>query len=199
MSVHDRRQRERDARHRLIVDTARELAETEGWDAVTVRKLADRIEYSQPVLYSHFAGKRAIVAAVALDGIVELTTSLREARTAAPTDSEALTAAAHAYCDFASRRPTVYDAMFALSTDLHFGPEAPQPLRDAFAELVAVLSPFAADDDVETFAETGWSALHGLVTLERGRRLRPGLRDDRLAILARLLQGDPTPRAAERG
>ncbi|SHF66274.1 hypothetical protein SAMN05444320_104453 [Streptoalloteichus hindustanus] len=47
-------ERERAARHRLIVATARELAE--------------QIEYSQPVLSSHFRGKSAIVGVVALEG-----------------------------------------------------------------------------------------------------------------------------------
>lgn len=193
MSVQDRRQRERAERHQLIVDTARELAETQGWEAVTIRKLADRIEYSQPVLYSHFAGKRAIVTAVAEDGMTELAAALRHARTTATTDSDALTALARAYCEFATERPTVYDAMFTMSTDLRFGPDAPQALRDAFAELVSVLRPFAGDNDVETFTETGWSALHGLVTLERVRRLRPGLREERLTILRRLLEQSRTP------
>ncbi|MGW3869505.1 helix-turn-helix domain-containing protein, partial [Streptomyces sp. NPDC005069] len=68
MSVQERKQRERAERERLIVATARELAEQQGWDAVTTRLLAERIEYSQPVLYSHFRGKREIIGAVALEG-----------------------------------------------------------------------------------------------------------------------------------
>ncbi|MGW0004790.1 TetR/AcrR family transcriptional regulator [Nocardia grenadensis] len=188
MSIQKRRERERAERHRLIIDTARELAETEGWDAVTVRKLADRIEYSQPVLYSHFAGKRAIVTAVAEDGITELAAALHRARATAESESDALAALARAYIEFAIEHPAVYDAMFAMSTDLRFGPEATQVLRDAFAELVAALAPFAGDHDVETFTETGWSALHGLATLERGQRLRPGLRENRVEILSRLLE-----------
>ncbi|MEU2235159.1 TetR family transcriptional regulator, partial [Streptomyces vietnamensis] len=46
MSVQERKQRERADRERLIVATARELAEQQGWDAVTTRRLAERIEYS---------------------------------------------------------------------------------------------------------------------------------------------------------
>ena len=45
MSVQTRRERERQQREQLIVTTARELAEAEGWDAVTTRRLAERIEY----------------------------------------------------------------------------------------------------------------------------------------------------------
>lgn len=90
MSIQQRRERERAERHRLIVTSARELAESEGWDAVTTRRLADRVEYSQPVLYSHFAGKDAIVAAVAIDGFGELTTELRRVRADQPSPRAAL-------------------------------------------------------------------------------------------------------------
>ena len=183
MGIQNRRERERTERHRLIVDTARQLAETDGWDAVTVRKLADRIEYSQPVLYSHFAGKRAIVTAVALDGITELAAALHYARTTAADESAALSAVAAAYTDFAADNPALYDAMFVLPTDLTFGAGAPEPLRNAFAELVTTFAPFAATTDVETLTETVWSTLHGLATLERDNRLRPGRREQRLAIL----------------
>ena len=61
MSIRERREREQAERRRLIVTAARELAEAEGWDAVTTRRLAAEIEYSQPVLYSHFANMQAIV------------------------------------------------------------------------------------------------------------------------------------------
>jgi ribosomal protein S17 len=64
MTVAERRQRDRAHRRQAIITAARQMAEAEGWDAVTTRRLADRIEYSQPVLYSHFEGKVAIVSAV---------------------------------------------------------------------------------------------------------------------------------------
>src|SRR2546428_9120029 len=115
MSVPDRKQREGAARERLIVATARELADQQGWDAVTTRRLAERIEYSQPVLYSHFSGKTAIVTAVALEGFAELTTALAAARTQARTPASALSRVAHAYVDFAVASPALYDAMFTLA------------------------------------------------------------------------------------
>ena len=86
MSTQARRQRERAERERLIVTAARELAEAEGWEAVTTRRLADRVEYSQPVLYSHFAGKDAIMAAVAVEGFAELAAQMRAARESARDD-----------------------------------------------------------------------------------------------------------------
>src|ERR1700755_970242 len=100
MSVQERKERERSDRERLIVATARELAEHQGWDAVTTRRLAERIEYSQPVLYSHFRGKREIIGAVALDGAAEMAAALRTATAAAAGPRTRVTAPARAYLGF---------------------------------------------------------------------------------------------------
>ncbi|MGK8505029.1 TetR/AcrR family transcriptional regulator [Nocardia asiatica] len=184
MTPQTRRERERAERHRLIIDTARELAESQGWDAVTVRRLAERIEYSQPVLYSHFAGKDEIVTAVAEEGIAEMAAWSRAALESAGGEPRAaLAAVARSYLEFATARPALYDAMFLMKVNLAFGENASQPLRDAFAVMFAAFSPFAGEHDPETFTEVGWSALHGLATLDRGGRLRPAQRDARLAVL----------------
>ncbi|MDL4815834.1 TetR/AcrR family transcriptional regulator [Actinomadura opuntiae] len=184
MSVQERRERERAERHRLIVRAAREMAEAEGWESVTTRRLAERVEYSQPVLYSHFKGKDAIVAAVAVDGIGELAALLREARTARQAPEDALRAMAAAYLDFARERPALYDAMFVQRIDVTFGTgESPAPLREAFGEFLTALEPFAGGRDLETLAEVTWGSLHGLATLAQGRRLRSGHGDARLDLL----------------
>jgi AcrR family transcriptional regulator len=47
--IEDRRARKRASRRRLIITTALQLAEAEGWDAITTRRLSTEIEYSQPV------------------------------------------------------------------------------------------------------------------------------------------------------
>lgn len=183
MSTQPRKDRERAERHRRIVDTARELAETQGWDAVTVRRLADSIEYSQPVLYSHFAGKAAIVGAVAEQGIVELTAVLRAATQIAATPAVALESVARAYLGFAEDNPALYEAMFVLTTDLVFGLDAPQTLRDAFAVFEDLFRPFVPEAELGVRAEVAWSSLHGIATLDRGGRLRPDLREQRVTLL----------------
>lgn len=186
MSIQKRRERERSERERLIVTAARELAESEGWDAVTTRRLAAEIEYSQPVLYSHFSGKDAIMAAVAVEGFAEMAVQLREARTAAGDPRQALTGVAAAYAEFAQQRPALYDAMFTLAVDLPFAsPDTPAALRDGFGELRDAVRPFAGEDELETLTETFWSGLHGLVTLMRNGRLRRDDHDLRMAVLIR--------------
>ncbi|MFB7503784.1 TetR/AcrR family transcriptional regulator [Streptomyces broussonetiae] len=185
MTTQTRRERERAERERLIVTAARELAESEGWDAVTTRRLAAEIEYSQPVLYSHFRGKAAIMAAVAVQGCADLATELRQARACVRGTREALTAVAQTYTSFARRRPALYDAMFTHLVDLPFAtPEAPPALKDAFEQFLVAVEPIAAEgDDPGLLAETFWASLHGLATLMRSGRLPQDGHERRLALL----------------
>ncbi|WP_406454142.1 TetR/AcrR family transcriptional regulator [Streptomyces sp. NBC_01622] len=185
MSVQERKERERAGRERLILATARELAEQQGWDAVTTRRLAERIEYSQPVLYSHFRGKREIIGAVALQGATELAAELRAATSAADGPRARVTALARAYLDFAERNPAVYDAMFQLDGGLAFAQEdTPEQLKDAFAALLENLGEVAGDGvHPGVFTELFWAALHGLATLTRAGRLPPEYAERRTRLL----------------
>ncbi|MFJ8474025.1 TetR/AcrR family transcriptional regulator [Kitasatospora sp. NPDC094011] len=186
MSVQERKQRERAERERLIVATARELAEQQGWDAVTTRRLAERIEYSQPVLYSHFRGKREIIGAVALDGATEMAAALRAATAAAADGPRGRVAAlARAYLDFAAANPAVYDAMFQLDGGLAFAQEStPEQLKDAFAALLETLGEVAGEGvHPGVFTEVFWAALHGQATLTRAGRLPPEYVDQRVELL----------------
>jgi AcrR family transcriptional regulator len=197
MSIENRRGRQRAQRHRLILDTAREIAEADGWDAVTTRRLAERIEYSQPVLYSHFANKDEIVEAVALDGFAELADLLRaevaravpdmvdEGRVVSAAEGRAaLDALARAYLRFGAEHPALYAAMFTLRTGLRFAePDSPEPLHTAFAALSDTLGAATGSRGLESRTEVFWSALHGLVSLGAARRLRAPHADERIELL----------------
>ncbi|WP_369904206.1 TetR/AcrR family transcriptional regulator [Amycolatopsis sp. CA-126428] len=179
MTQRQRRVRDRTERGQRIVAAARELAEAEGWDAVTTRRLAALIEYSQPVLYSHFpGGKDAIMAAAALEGFAELAAALTGAR------DGGLAGIVGAYIEFAEAKPALYDAMFTLASELRFAQDdTPEVMKANFAELLAVIEPVAGNQDAGILTEVFWSTLHGLVTLDRGRRLSPENRDERLALV----------------
>lgn len=184
MSIAERKSRQRAERESRIVAAARVIAERDGWDAVTVRRLAEEIEYSQPVLYSHFENRDAIVSAVALEGFQELTVALREAAHGAAGQEHALENVAMAYLGFAVRCPALYEAMFTLPTDLRFADAETRPeLRAGFEAIASVVAPFSAD--VENVTETFWAALHGLAELERAGRIRPGARVERIMLVVR--------------
>lgn len=184
MGIAERKGRERAEREQRIIEAARVIAEREGWSAVTIRRLAEEIEYSQPVLYSHFENRDAIVAAVAVEGYRELTAALRQAAQGSTDRQNALENVAMAYLAFARAHPKLYEAMFAMQAGLRFAEADTQSeLKDAFAALAAVVAP--SKSDVETTTETFWAALHGLAELEHSGRIRPSARDTRVALVVR--------------
>jgi AcrR family transcriptional regulator len=188
MAIEDRRARERAARRQLITSTARKLAEAEGWDAVTTRRLSTEIEYSQPVVYKHFSSMEGVVASVAVQGFGELADALSSARSGATDGHDALARVAHAFIGFAHDNPALFDAMFTRATTLRFAdPETPAELNTAFSELRAAVDLVAGTRDTDTLAEVVWAALHGLVTLDRSGRLRPEYRSARVDLLVSAL------------
>src|SRR3954452_13485663 len=150
-----------DHRRHQVMRAARDLAESNGWSAVTMRRLAGQLGATQPVLYSAFASRQALIDAVALNGFGDLAAAL-EAVDASPMTRM------RAYLASAPPPPRVYEAMFSLPSELPFAAgDTPEPLHHAFAGLHD-----AFPDADGTRAEVAWSALHGLATLQAGGRLR---------------------------
>jgi AcrR family transcriptional regulator len=182
MSIAERRERERAERYELILTAACELAEAEGWEAVTTRRLAGLIDYSQPVLYSHFNGKADIMGAVAIRGFEELAARVRQSKANVTGEKDILRKVCAAYLDFARSRPVIYEAMFVLPTRIKFASEeTPIALRAAFSELVAALGP--KHEMPESLAEVLWSALHGMAVLGQSGRIPPAGAEFRLDVL----------------
>lgn len=195
MSIAERKGRQRAERESRIIAAARVIAERDGWNAVTIRRLAEEIEYSQPVLYSHFENREAIVTAVAIEGFRDLTMTIQEAARESTGQRSALQNVALAYLDFAFRHPALYEAMFILPTALRFAAADTRPeLLAGFEALERVVRPFCSD--VEVVTETFWATLHGLAALERSGRVRPSARVARITLVVRALTGSPGTRRA---
>jgi AcrR family transcriptional regulator len=111
MGVRERRQRERDELRRAILDSARKIASTEGWSAVTIRRVADEIEYSPPVIYEHFASKEDIVVALFREGFRELLGEMRAAVQSHTDPDEALLGVGRAYWNFSVAHPEMHLGM----------------------------------------------------------------------------------------
>ena len=157
-----------DVRRDRITRAAWRIAEAEGWPAVTMRRIAGDLGVTQPVLYTVFSGRQALIDTVALNGFTAIAAALEAAE---PSSSARM----QTYLDFAAAHPAVYEAMFAMPSDLQFGGAAHEPLTRAFA---AIRDAFPGADD--TRAEVAWATLHGLATLQASGRLPPERARERL-------------------
>src|SRR3954451_771156 len=182
--IAERKLRDRQARRMQIVSAARRIAEREGWSSVTVRRLADEISYSQPVLYAHFASREGILAAVAIEGFQELGLALEKARKRVTRQTPVESVAA-AYLRFAASSPALYEVMFSLSLSLPFDHAVTPPeLRFAFSQLLALFE--GQSSKPEVLSELFWASLHGIAELTRTRRFPRSRQKERVKALVEL-------------
>ena len=114
MGVKERQEREREATGRAILDAARDLFVAEGYQNVSIRKIAERIEYSPAAIYSYFPSKDDIFLALAEEGFRMLFSSYECARKEDPQASalECLRSAFLNVYRFSREHPEYYALMF---------------------------------------------------------------------------------------
>ena len=169
MGVKERREREREAMRERILATVRKIARSEGWGAVTIRRVADDIEYSSPILYQYFDNKDAIVARVREDGFAELHRRMAAVPSTLPAPDR-LVALARANVELGLTEPEVYQAMFGLGgaqIDNCRYPLPPTATRELVRDTMCAVITEAGQrpDDVEDEVTIMGAALHGLVSL----------------------------------
>jgi AcrR family transcriptional regulator len=205
MGIKERRERERQELRQAILVAARELASQEGWQAVTIRKVAERIEYSPPTIYEHFASKEVILLEIMRDGFRTLLADMRRA-TDSLTDPQArIFGLARAYWEFAWRHPELYQVMHGLGgvpfcTDNAAIKAAGSPLAEAdavFDYTLTVLGSLAPQlksipCELESAVMILWATLHGLVALTMADRV-PGGHERATELLERALNGFLAP------
>jgi AcrR family transcriptional regulator len=176
LGTRERREREREEVREKILDAARELFVHEGYEAVTMRKIAQRIEYSPTAIYLHFKDKQQILRELCDRDFAELARQFSAiARIADPI--ERLQSTGRAYIEFAIAYPNHYRLMF-MTPRPPFGEEAESaiekgnPEQDAYAFLKAILAECAAAGrlrpelaDLDLLTQTVWAAAHGVASL----------------------------------
>lgn len=182
MSSEERRQREQQELKRRILETAREIARTEGWSSVTLRKIADRIDYTHAALYSYFANKEQLLLEVLREGFHLLATDLSRATTGAMTPQEAFRRSVFAYWTFAWRHPELYRVMYGLD-GIPFGVTETWAEGTQIGELATrVITKLLENqgrpiEQIEAKVFLIWSTLHGLISLAMIGRIAGSPRD----------------------
>lgn len=177
MGPKERRAREREEIRTVILDAAREMFATEGFDAVTMRRIAEKIEYSPTAIYFHFRDKDALMKELCLTDF--LTLAQQFGKIAQIKDPfERLRRTGMAYIDFGVQNPNHYRLMFMtphppIELDGEDAARKGNPEEDAYAFLKTIvaecieLGRFRSDlKDVDLIAQTVWAGVHGAISLQ---------------------------------
>jgi len=177
MGVKERRERERIETRERILDAARELFVEEGFDGVSMRKIAERVEYSPTAIYMHFADKEQLFMEVCHEDFRRLAQSMA-GLVQVPDPVERLRRIGDAYVEFGLQNPNHYRTMFmtphppiADSEEALKGKGNPE--EDAYELLRATvreaLSAGAFREhlrDADLISQTLWAGVHGVVSLQ---------------------------------
>lgn len=154
-----------------ILDAALQIVKTEGWQALSMRKIADVIEYTAPIIYEYFANKDAILLELTRKGYIILLKDIQEAKEKHRLPARQLEAMWLAYWNFAFANTELYQVMFGIQTNcccdlMKTMPEAEAPAT-LFSEVIGEMM-HITDMDADVICTkyyTFWSVVHGLISI----------------------------------
>ena len=183
MGSQERRQRQRQEIRAKILEAARQLFVNKGFEAVTMRQIAQKIDYTATAIYFHFKDKEALLRELCEIDFGALQGALGKIAMI-PSPIERFRKMGFAYVDFALAHPNQYRLMFMtpslpvdhVQTTIQRG----NPEQDAYAFLRATVAECIAGGhfskelkDADLVAQVVWSGVHGIASLYLCKRNDP--------------------------
>lgn len=171
MGIAERKLRQKEEMKSSILEAAWKLVQQDGWQSLSIRKIADAIEYSVPVIYYHFENKEAILLEFTREGFQLLTQKVSEARDETDQVDQQLMRMGKAYRDFAFGNVEYYQLMFGLgipTCDMVNSIEEVKAFSNTLIEVVQKAIAQSNDPEADYWLKfhTYWSILHGLVSIQ---------------------------------
>lgn len=169
MGSSERRERHRRQVRESILKTACTIAAKEGWPAVSVRKIAESIEYTAPILYEHFENKEKLLEAIRQEGFDLLNSRFRKIKELYRSPEKQLTEVAGAIWNFSSESPEVFQAMFNIEGAFTYSKATYQKELDSednpVWEMIATFKPRFAEAVNKTYREW-WLITYGFIVMK---------------------------------
>jgi AcrR family transcriptional regulator len=176
MASKDRIQRLKDETRVNILGASLAIVKEEGWPALSMRKIADKIEYTAPIIYEYFDNKEAILQELTRSGFVKLAAHMQKAADAFAEPAAQLEAMWLAYWNFAFAEKELYQVMFGVQTNCCVNanscPDMKGPaimFRNKIEELVPAEK--RTKEYIDRRYYTFWSIVHGLISINMTAQL----------------------------
>ena len=172
MGVKERRAREKELLRQQILSAARELFVDEGYENVSMRKIANKIEYSPTTIYLHFKDKADLLDSVCQETLLNLLNTLEELKRDMSDPIETLRKSGKVYVEFGLKYPQDYKLTFVIRPQFQkglglqegsVGEKVFNYLRTMVSECIR--QKMFRQMDVETTGQVLWAAVHGVTLL----------------------------------
>ncbi|GAB3935533.1 TetR/AcrR family transcriptional regulator [Larkinella terrae] len=168
METLERKQRSREQTRVGIVLTAKDIARREGWQAVSIRKIADAIEYSAPIVYEYFDSKDILLDEIRNEGFRHLKQEYERIKKVYRDPEKRLFEMSIAQWQFAVEQPEIYQVMYNLNGAYCTIPVcnsvAVEDLSNTIREIIFSFIPKSKESIQKLYFEW-WSLSHGMITL----------------------------------
>jgi AcrR family transcriptional regulator len=168
MGIVERRERLKKQVRHDIIKTARDIAKEDGWQAVSIRKIADVIEYSPPILYEYFDSKDKLLETIRIDGFATLRDEFERIKHLYRNPEKQLAEVAQSVWNFSVEQPEVFQVMFNLdgaycqSKQVYI--QEMNIKNNPVWEMIAMLRPKAAEMVTKTYYEW-WCLTYGFISI----------------------------------
>lgn len=168
MGSKERILRQKEETRSNILKAAREIVKEEGWQGLSMRKIADKIEYTAPIIYEYFSNKEAILQELTCKGFVILTKDLEAAKAESTDAAKQLEAMWLAYWNFALKNKEMYQLMYGVEmtccAQRNTETDAPYVLiSNVIAEIMGVKDP--KPEVIKQKYFLFFSVIHGLISI----------------------------------
>lgn len=168
METLERKQRSREQTRAGIVLTAKDIARREGWQAVSIRKIADAIDYSAPIVYEYFDSKDILLDEIRNEGFRHLRFEYERIKKVYRDPEKRLFEMSIAQWQFAVDQPEIYQVMYNLNGAYCTIPVCNSVEVDALSnsirEIIFTFIPKSKESIQKLYFEW-WSLSHGMITL----------------------------------
>lgn len=168
MEILERKMRSREQTRSGIIQTAKTIARREGWQAVSIRKIADAIEYSAPIVYEYFDSKDILLSEIRNEGFTFLHHEYDRILKLYRDPEKRLFEISLIQWEFARQQPEMYRVMYNLDGAFCSIPvyqsEALQGVSDAVSAIIFSFIPKSKESIRRLYYEW-WSLSHGMISL----------------------------------
>lgn len=194
MASKERIQRLKEETRVKILEASLDIVKEEGWQSLSMRKIADKIEYTAPIIYEYFANKDDILSVLTRQGFIKLAREMDEAGKAYSAPAAQLEAMWLAYWNFAFANKELYQVMYGVEMNCcvfeNSCPDIQGPSNlfwDKITELVPEEN--RTEEYICTKYYTFWSVMHGLISINMTRQTRQASDEINKQVLKDALSG----------
>ncbi len=170
MGSKERIQRLKENTRTNILEAALTVVKRDGWNALSMKKIADEIDYTAPFIYEYFSSKSSLVTELTNAGYRQLSQKISEAKEAFSEPEQQLEAMWLAYWEFAFAEKQLYQSMFGVDVNcsaMNEDSTKAEQVSNLFSDVIRQLmkDKHATDDTVCTKYFAFWSLVHGLISI----------------------------------